>query len=189
MADAGSRRRWDVSPASLWGVKVGLLVVIGVAAVVWDIRTRRLPNVLTFGAAAVGVAFAAFESGGGGATWSLVGWLTGIGLFLPMFVLGGLGGGDVKLLGAYGAWLGPVGAIWTGFAAALFGGVFALGVALMTGYIGEAFRNLSGAIRFWITVGPGAVPGMTLDDTKGPRLAYAVPIVMGGLVAAWMTGR
>jgi prepilin peptidase CpaA len=175
--------------STLWGIKVACLALVSLAAMVWDVRTRRLPNVLTLGSAAAGVAFATIESGGSGTAWSIVGWFAGIALFLPLFALGGLGGGDVKLLAAFGAWLGPVGALWTAFAAALFGGVIALGVAVSTGYLGEAFRNLLGAIRFWVVVGPGAVPGMTLEDTRGPRLAYAIPIVIGGFVALWMTGR
>jgi prepilin peptidase CpaA len=167
--------------------RLALVLGIGVTAAIWDVRTRRIPNVVTLGAAAAGVLYAAVADGGGGLLWSLAGWATGLVLFLPLFALGGLGGGDVKLLAAFGAWLGPVGALWAGFSAALVGGAAALVVAAASGYAAQAFRNVVGALHFWAAVGPSPVPGMTLRDAPGPRLAYAIPIAIGAVVSLWLT--
>ena len=67
-----------------------------------------------------------------GAAWAFAaaGWATGLALFVPLYALGGMGAGDVKLLGAIGAWLGPMGAVWTGLYGAIAGGVLALAVAV-----------------------------------------------------------
>ena len=84
------------------------VVVIGVLACITDFRSRRIPNVLTFGASAAAIVFFGLTNGWAGSLWSLAGWAVGCGLFLPWFLLGGMGAGDVKLLAALGAWMGPV---------------------------------------------------------------------------------
>jgi prepilin peptidase CpaA len=151
-------------------------VAIAIAAIacVTDLRTRRIPNVLTFGAAAAGLVMT-----------SAGGWVIGFALFFPMFILGGLGAGDVKLLAAFGAWLGP----WTVFFVAMYsaiaGGVFGIAVALGTGYLRTALHNIGFLLRFWKTVGIKPVEGLTLESGKGPRLAYAVPMLTGLLVTLW----
>jgi prepilin peptidase CpaA len=160
------------------------IVAVALAASAWDVRTRRIPNALVFGAAIAGVLWAVAE-GPAAMLSSVLGWLVGLAVFFPLFALGGLGAGDVKLLAAFGAWLGPAGAIAAALWAALIGGVMATGVAAARGYLRQALRNLGAAIGLWLVVGPSTVPGMTLRDNDGPRLAYALPIGLGALVALW----
>ena len=69
------------------------------------------------------------------------GWIVGILLFLPIFLLRGMGAGDVKLLAALGAWLGPLQVVWLALFASIAGGVMALLVATATGYLRTTFRN------------------------------------------------
>ena len=57
----------------------------------------------------------------------------GIVLFLPFFLLRGMGAGDVKLLAALGAWLGPMQTIWLALFTSIAGGVMALVIATSTG--------------------------------------------------------
>src|SRR5262249_48813434 len=121
-----------------WPIVAGLAA----AAVGWDLATRRVPNVLTFGAAGLAFAVSAAQAGLGGLAWSVLGWLAGVGLFLPLFAIGGLGAGDVKLLAAFGACLGPRGAFFAAIWAALTGGVLAVIVAASKGYLGRALGNL-----------------------------------------------
>ena len=79
-----------------------LVLIVGLAAaVVIDVRTRRIPNWLTgaIGGAGFGIAF-----GGGALTpaHAALGMLVGLGLMLPGHLLGGGGAGDVKLMAAVG---------------------------------------------------------------------------------------
>src|SRR6266850_5354840 len=97
----------------------------GVAAF-WDVKQGRVPNTVTFAAAAFGLVASIILRGPGALPISLLGCLAGLALFLPLFALGGMGAGDVKLLAAFGAWLGPVTVLWAGIYAALVGGVMAL---------------------------------------------------------------
>jgi prepilin peptidase CpaA len=83
------------------------VLLVGATACVTDLRSRRIPNVLTFGASAAAVLFLGVSAGWAGVLWSLEGWAVGCLFFLPWFLLGGMGAGDVKLLAALGAWVGP----------------------------------------------------------------------------------
>jgi len=83
-----------------------IAMVFTAVAMGYDLKTRRIPNALTVTAFAVGIAFHAITSGFSGLGLSLTGFLAG---FLPMallWLIGGGGGGDVKLMGALGAWVG-----------------------------------------------------------------------------------
>lgn len=161
-------------------------LTIGVIACVTDIRTRRIPNVLTFGAAAAALVFHGISGGLPGLQTAVFGWIVGTALFLPFFLLGGMGGGDVKLLAALGAWLGPGTAFWLAIYASIAGGVLAVVVALARGYLMTAFRNLRGLFVHWSIVGPRPLDSLTLEHGKAPRLAFAVPMLVGMMVTLWL---
>ena len=165
-----------------WAVVAGLAL----AAAAWDLRSRRVPNALTLGAAGLGFLISGLHAGLGGLTQSLLGWLVGVALFLPLFLVGGLGGGDVKLLAAFGACLGPIGTLWAALWGSLVGGVLALAVGAAHGYLLEAFRNLGAMVGVWRTAGSSPIRGLTLGDTRGPRIAYAMPISAGAVLALWL---
>lgn len=166
----------------------GRIIVLGVVAVaaVIDVRTRRIPNVLTFGSAAAGLLYSAWMGGIHGLGLSAAGWAVGIGIFLPLFLLRGMGGGDLKLLGAVGAWLGPQVVLWAGLYSVFAGGVLALVVGAMHGYVGKALTNLWVLLGFWRAAGIQPLPGLTLEDSAGPRLAYGVAIATGTFAAVWL---
>jgi prepilin peptidase CpaA len=163
-----------------------IAIVVASFACVCDVRTRRIPNALTFGAAFVALVFHAVTGGTSGLMTSAGGWVLGILLFFPFFALRGLGAGDVKLLGAIGAWLGPASVLYVGLYASLAGGVLGIAVALRTGYLRKALRNLKMLVSFWLTVGFTPVEGLTLEEEKAPRLAYAVPMLVGLMVTLWL---
>ena len=168
-----------ISPA------VGAVVVLSLAACVFDVRTGRIPNLLTFAAAGLGLAFHLTVHGAAGAGSSLAGLGIGGVLFFPLFALGGLGAGDVKLMAALGAWLGPAGAAWTALYAALAGGVMAVVVALAGGYLRTAFANVWTLLGFWRLAGIRPLEGLTLRTSRSPRLPYALPITAGLFATLW----
>ncbi len=170
-----------MAPAIEWMAIGGLAIV----AAVCDVRTARVPNVLTFGAAAAGVVVSVVVGGLGGLSDSVLGCLAGLVLFFPLFALGGMGAGDVKLLAAFGAWLGPAGVLWAAIWASLVGGALAVVVGAWRGYLSEAVRNLVVMATVWHAGGASPVSGLTLGESRGPRLAYAVPIGIGAVLALW----
>ena len=164
------------------------IVVLGVVltAAVIDVRTHRIPNILTFGSAAVALVYHTWTAGAPGLAASAGGWAIGVGLFLPMFLLRGMGGGDVKLLGAVGAWVGPRGVLYAGLYSVLAGGILALVIGGMHGYLGKAFSNIWGLLGVWRTAGIQPLPGLTIEDSVGPRLAYGVAIAAGTVATVWL---
>ena len=158
---------------------VGTLLAL---ACVTDLRTRRIPNVLTFSASAGAVLFHLATGGWQAAGWSIVGLFVGALLFLPMFALRGMGAGDVKLLAAVGAWLGPGQVAVVALATSLAGGVMAVVVALAYGYLRKALTNIYLLLAHWRVMGVSPLPAVTLERASGPRLAYAFPIAIGTVV-------
>jgi len=164
---------------------IAVVALIGLVACVFDVRTRRIPNALTFGAAAVGVVYHGATGGLPGVLGSVGGWTVGALLFAPVFALGGMGGGDVKLLAALGAWLGAWPSVWIAIFAGLAGGVMAVLVALSHGYMRTALRNIWLLLMHWRVMGLRPLPTLTLDTSDAPRLPYALPIMVGLLVTLW----
>jgi prepilin peptidase CpaA len=97
-----------------------------------------------------------------------------------------MGAGDLKLLAALGAWLGPRETLWLAAYSALAGGALGVIVAVAQGYLLTALRNMLAMLTYWRTVGLRPVPNLTLDSAKTPRLAYAIPIFAGTVITVWL---
>jgi prepilin peptidase CpaA len=100
------------------------------AAAAIDLRTRRVPNALTLAIASTGIVLAAAGAGRVALAAAIGGCLVGVLLMLPGHILGATGGGDVKLLGAFGTLLGPAGTVRAFLAMAIAGGLMALVIAV-----------------------------------------------------------
>jgi prepilin peptidase CpaA len=164
------------------------IVAVGIAAAAaaWDLTTKRIPNALTFGAAAAAVLAHGYIDGWSGAGMSVLGCFVGAAAFFPFFALGGMGAGDIKLLGAIGAWLGPIAAVWVVLFSGIAGGVMGVIVALSAGYLSRALKNLWVVLATWRIAGVAPAPQLTLAANGGPRLAYAVPVFAGLIVTLWL---
>ncbi len=84
---------------------IATLALVATAAL-WDFRQNRIPNWLTLSAIPAGIAWNTWMSGFAGLQMALGGFAVGFGILFILFATGGGGGGDVKLMGAVGAWLG-----------------------------------------------------------------------------------
>jgi len=162
------------------------ILALGVVAAALDATTRRIPNALTLGATAVGVAFAAATGGVQGLGWSVAGWIVGLLLFLPLFAVRAMGGGDVKLLAAFGAWLGPAMVCWVAVYGAIAGGVLALLLVLWRGRLRTTIVNMWAIVAHWRLSGLKPHPVVTLDNPDAVRMPYALPIALGALATLWL---
>lgn len=106
---------------------VPVVLTIGWAAlaVICDLRTRRIPNRLTFPAVALGLVANLTLGGLNGLAKSAVGTLLGAALLFVPFVMGGMGAGDVKMLAAVGALGGPIFVFRTFYYGSMAGGLIA----------------------------------------------------------------
>jgi len=148
-----------------------------------------LPNVLTLGSAALALIAASSAAGWAGVGAAAIGWLIGLAIFFPVFFLRGMGGGDVKLMAALGAWLGVPDVLRLALFTALAGGVLALLVASRRGYARKLVANVLAIVTFWRVMGMQPHPIFRLDAVDAPqrlRLPYAIPIAVGLLVTLWL---
>jgi len=151
-----------------------------------DLRSRNIPNLLTGSALVLGLGLNLWFFGPSGLLHSLLGaLLTGTILFGP-FVLGGVGGGDVKMMAAVGALLGPRMAL-VGLAAGLIlGGVFMILHLARIGRVGEKLRSTARMVAN--AVGGRSVEALRISDrsTDAVTLPYSVPLGVGTLGAMFM---
>lgn len=87
-------------------VFVSLVGVFTLVAAVMDLRTRRIPNWYTVPAFVAALIFHIATGGFSGLGTAMAGFGVGFGILFVLWLIGGGGGGDVKLMGALGAWLG-----------------------------------------------------------------------------------
>jgi len=161
-----------------------LALLLAAVACASDIRTRRIPNSIVLIGSAAGLTVNALIDGATGVGASLAGGVVGLCLFLPFFVLGGMGGGDVKLMAALGSILGPGSIFRLAAAAAVVGGACALVTAAWNGRLGEMLRNTARLVSFWARSGLVPSPEQNLRTPGALKIPYAVPILMGTLFVA-----
>ena len=129
-------------------VAEGAFVAGMAAAAGFDLASRRVPNRLTVGLVALGVVVRAGIGGWTAGAWGVAGAAVGLGLLLLPFARGWMGGGDVKLAGAIGAWLGPAGAAWSVLIGLALGGLLAAATLALGGAAlrAEVATNLKNAL-------------------------------------------
>ncbi|MDD3852946.1 MAG: prepilin peptidase [Syntrophomonadaceae bacterium] len=110
-----------------------VLVILCLIAAVYDVRWRRIPNMLVLTGIIIGLLYNSLQGGGPAFLIALLGLGLGIALLLIPFILGGMGAGDVKLLGMIGALMGPVFVVNTFLWTALWGGGMALAYLALDG--------------------------------------------------------
>ena len=110
---------------ALYITNILLIGLLGLA-VFFDLTQKRIPNFLTFPAIILGLTIFALSGGWSGVLQGFAGFGIGIAIFFIPFALGGMGAGDVKLMGAIGALKGMEFILYTALFTALCGGLLAL---------------------------------------------------------------
>lgn len=110
--------------------EIGIAVLAGIAAVAEDLRARHISNWIPVFVLVGGLALHALDRGLAGLLASAGGALCGFGVFLIFYMLGGMGGGDIKLMAGFGGLLGPDRLWVASWWAAVLGALMALAVLL-----------------------------------------------------------
>lgn len=121
------------------------------AAAASDLARRRIPNALNVAIFLGGLLAQAAGGGPAALGQGLAGAAVALALLLPLFYVRWLGGGDVKLAVAFGAWLGPVAGFWATAFGLAGGGLVALGMFVVGGATlrAEVSANLQNAALTW----------------------------------------
>jgi len=101
-------------------------VFVGLAASIEDLRSRNISNWIPLFALAAGIVVQTYQHGWKGIPAALAGAAAGFGVFLIFWLLGGMGGGDVKLMAGFGSLLGVSRLLEAAYMAALIGAVMAV---------------------------------------------------------------
>ena len=161
------------------GVEVVLIILV-LAAAVYDVRYRRIPNWLTVSGAAVGLALNTFlYSGWPGLVFSLKGLLLGFGLYFALYALRAMGAGDVKLMGAVGSIVGWQDWFAIFLVSAIIGGILALLVMVLRGRVKKTIWNV-GYILGEMRHGRPAYINREELDVKNPK---SVGLPHGAVIA------
>lgn len=120
---------------------ITLLMLVAVSGF-FDLKERKIPNKVTFSGILIGVLFNLITGGWMGFLQGILGLFTGLAVFFLPFAMGGMGAGDVKLMGAIGALMGWRFSVMTGLYSAVVGGLMVLVYLLYTGKLRDTLKKI-----------------------------------------------
>ena len=163
-----------------------VLSVLLVVAVATDLKSHRIPNLLLLPALSLALMLHTVNAGMVGLFTAIGGLAAGLAMLLPLYALGGMAAGDVKLLGVVGSFLGPWGALVAGLATMMAGAV--LGIAIIL------WQRLSPLLQTHAGLSSGPHNSSTrtppLSQTVQTRseitnIPYAPAVAAGTIAALW----
>jgi prepilin peptidase CpaA len=159
---------------------IGALISATIGAV-QDIRSRRIPNWLTYGSVSAGLALRIFWGGWRGLGQGAEGMLAGGGVFFLFFLVRGMGAGDVKLMAAVGAWVGA----WPAVLVMVYTAFTGLGIAILYmlfyGRMSSTLANAGELVRFHLASGVKPHPEINIQQPGAIKIPYGLAIAVGTL--------
>ncbi|MDL2124903.1 MAG: A24 family peptidase [Deltaproteobacteria bacterium] len=162
------------------------LSAVLIAASVNDLRFQKIPNLLTYPAMAMAVGCHVVMNGLNGLLFSTAGLALGIVILIIPYLMGGMGAGDAKLMGAVGAILGAREVFIAFLFTAIIGGVYALILFLIKRQHFKGFftRQAATLKTFIFTKQFIPIPGDS--NEKKPKLCYGIAIAIGTLFSVFL---
>jgi prepilin peptidase CpaA len=153
-------------------------LALALSAGLFDWRFRRIPNWLTLSGLLFGIGLHIQFSGWQGAKFAFEGAGLALLLLFPLVLLRALGAGDWKLMGALGAFLGPVLLLFVLFGSLVVSGLMAIVEIVRTGRVWSTFQNLIVLIRGFFSFGLRKRPEITLDNPGLLKIPFAVAVAL-----------
>jgi prepilin peptidase CpaA len=162
------------------GIVWSLAAVTAIAAAS-DLHSRTIPNWLVVAGLILGFGLNTYLRGWPGLWSALLGFGLALALYIPLYMLRAMGGGDVKLMAAVGSLAGPQDWFTIFVLASVLGGVFALGLLFLRNSLGATFYNighiLGNLVRFRA---PYATrPDLDISSPKAITMPHGVAIAAG----------
>jgi prepilin peptidase CpaA len=157
-----------------WG-----MFVLAMVSAFTDWRDRTIPNWLTIPVTVFALGARWYVGGWPLLKIGLLGFCVGFGIYLLFFLVGGRGGGDVKLMGAYGALLGTLNWIVLGILAGILAGIVAVVMILMKRRWRQTWTNIRGL---------GGKDRVTLESEGAISIPHGTVTAVPALLMAWAFG-
>lgn len=164
-------------------VQAALLALVLTAAV-YDFRFRRIPNWLCLLGLAAGIGLNLGLGGWGGLKTAGGGFALGFGLYFLLYLIRAMGAGDVKLMGAVGSLVGAGEWLKLFVAAAVVGGVLALGMMVATGRVRRTLWNIAFIFSEFSRFRAPYLKREELDvkSSRAATLPHGVAIALGSII-------
>lgn len=173
-----------ILPQNFWTIAVIVVPAAAIYASVIDYREHRVPNGLNAGLALCGIMVQAAYFGWSGVGTALAGLATGFGLLILPWIMHSMGAGDVKLIAAIGAWMGPWLTLVGFVTGVLVGGVMGAIIILRSGKRSFAKAN------FVVLLAKHARSDAAFSEFGSTKsfgdtttlLPYGIPLTIGALL-------
>jgi prepilin peptidase CpaA len=165
--------------------RYSILLALLLIASISDCSSYRIPNWLTFGGTTFALLYSLVVpfSPQMGFGWALGGFALGLSFMLPLYMLGVMGAGDVKLMAMVGAFLGLNSTLYAVLLVFICGGVSALAYSAWRHSLQQLFSNVQLKLRTLLVSSlGGSPPDAAMSSPSAGRLPYAVSISLGTLI-------
>lgn len=164
-----------------------IVAAIAIFGGVIDFLTKRIPNWWTFPAMVAGIAAQGWLGGGiAGAGAAALGLGVGLALFLPLYIFGMMGAGDVKLLMAIGAWSNARFVVAVAITAIFVGGAYAVVDVIRARRVGAMTGNFLALARSLTVRG---LPRPVLDIDRERRFSFGVALALAVVLVIALEGK
>ena len=165
-----------------------LLTTMLLLAVCSDLDAYRIPNLLVACGALAALA-ASMAPGGIGLAPALAGFFLGLLALLPLYALRALGAGDVKLMAAVGAFIGPQALPLALLATFIAGGLMTVLVSLYRGTARRLLRNVCDMLcSAWWRLACHEAPLLEPTPVSAGKMPYALAIAVGAWCQLALSG-
>ncbi len=170
---------WNSILLDNWQVKLVSAILILAAWI--DGRQLRVPNWITFPMVLSGLVYSTWAGNLSGLGAGLAGMAMGLACLLPLYAVGGMGAGDVKLMAGIGAWLGWQITLESFLVSAIVGAIMAICMVAVRGTWQKHYENLLTILSEWMVIrNPYELSRIAAE--RKPRMAllpYGIPICVG----------
>lgn len=179
---------WTEFLLSHWHVKVVSIILIVAAWI--DGKELRVPNWITYPMVLAGLAYSTWAGGLPGLGAGIIGMFVGLLTLLPLYAVGGMGAGDVKLMAGIGAWLGWQITFAAFCVSTVVGAVMAVCMVLWRKSFHRHYDNFMMILSEWMIVkNPFKLSEIAAERKQRMLLLpYGIPICIGSIGYFCYTG-